>query len=257
MKTPKKSSAPGDVSAPSTPSGRTYYKRFEILFVTLGAAIREDLVGSPDVGVLPVTVPGTSSLESSRLARHICEKAIVELVSAQKFNGVVIDSILDTGVDISREVFDAGPVVGTFLPSVSQALLIGGTFGVVVVNAEGDFVCQTLRELAVRYHVSDRLVAIHCVPASSLPSKEEEASQQLVEIVVSVAKKNGCSSVILSGGVHIPSINETLRLRGESLVVIDASLAAINAVEGLIRQGLRASRKLYPKSGSLKDFNNL
>jgi Asp/Glu/hydantoin racemase len=231
MKTPKKSQA-GDSSAPTTPVGRTYYKRFEVLFISLGSTVREDLVGAPDVGILPVTVPG-ATLEASRLARHICEGKIVELVSACKFNGIVIDSLLETGVEISREVFDSGPVVGTFVPAVNQALLIGGTFGVVVVNAvDGDFIPQTLRELAVRHHVSDRLVAVQCVPTSALLTREEEVVHQLIDIVLTLGKKHGCSSIILSGGLHIPTINETIRLRGESLVVIDASLAAINAIEG-------------------------
>lgn len=49
-------------------------------------------------------------------------------------------------------------------------------------------------------------------------------------------------------------MNDTLRQRGECVVVIDSSLAALNAIEGLMRQGLRASRRVYPKSGLIEDL---
>jgi Asp/Glu/hydantoin racemase len=227
MKTPKKSQA--DTSAPITPvtATRTYYKRFEVLFISLGVAAREDLVGAPDVGILPVAVPG-SLLEASRLTRHVSEGKILELVTAQQFNGVVIDSILETGVDLSREVFEGpgesfsfllhsffnrciGAVVGTFVPAVNQATLVGGLFGVIVVNAEGDFVPQMLRDLAVRHHVSERLAAVQCVPTASMAVKEEDAIAQITEIVVALGKRYNCSSIILAGGFHMPGINSVLR----------------------------------------------
>lgn len=135
-----------------------------------------------------------------------------------------------------------------------KALLVGGLFGIVVVNAEGEFVSQQLRELAIRNHVSERMAAVLCVPAPAQPAKEEDQIAEMIELVVGLGRKHSLSSVILAGGLHIAGINDKLRARGESLVVIDASLAALNALEGMMRQGLRPSRKVYPKSGSLSDF---
>ena len=134
MKTPtkQKSSVDGSSGA-SSPGPKVFYKRFELLVVFCGAT-REDVVGAPDVGILPCAVPG-ASLETTRVGQHVTEGRILELVQAQTFDGVLIDSIFDTGVELSREAFDCGPVVGTFLPAVSQAALVGGRFGLVVVSA--------------------------------------------------------------------------------------------------------------------------
>ena len=87
-----------------------------------------------------------------------------------------------------KNVLIFSKVVGTFLPSVNQASLIGGTFGVVVANAEGDFIPQMLHELAARHHVTG-LVAVQCVPTASLAVKEDDLVVQFIEIVVAMGKK--------------------------------------------------------------------
>ncbi len=200
----------------------------------------------------------------------MCLRRLLTLsVQAQTFDGVLIDSIFDTGVELSREAFDCGPVVGTFLPAVAQAALVGGRFGLVVVSAfeGGEGAAQhLLRDLAVKvkwdddwsaasdgflppqHGVSDKLQFVHCVSQSSLPRGEEH---HVAELCAGLGNRHDVGAVIV-WGAPAPGANAWLRGRGDPLVVIDATLAGLNAAEGMMRQNLRPSRKLFPKSGSLK-----
>ncbi len=252
MKTPTKQKS--NVGESSSPAQRQYYKRFELLVVFCGPS-REDVVGAPDVGILPCAVPG-SSLETTRVGQHLTEAKILELVSAQTYDGVLIDSIFDTGVEMSREACDCGPVVGTFLPSVHQAALVGGKFALLVVNAfeNGEQAAQhLLRDLAVKHGVAERMAGVQCLANSSIPRGEEAVANHLADACVALAKRCNADSVVLAGAC-VPTMNALLRGRGEQLVVIDATLAGLNAVDGMMRQNLRPSRRLFPKTASLKNL---
>jgi Asp/Glu/hydantoin racemase len=249
MKTPTKQKSVVDGGGGvASPGPKVFHKRFELLVVFCGPT-REDVVGAPDVGILPCAVPGDG--EMTRIGQHVTEGKILELIQAQTFDGVLIDSIFDTGVELSREAFDCGPVVGTFLPAVAQAALVGGRFGLVVVcSLEGgeQAAPHLLRDLAVKHGVADRMQFVQCVAQSAVPRGEEHA---VAELCAGLGRRHDVQSVVV-WGAPVPGANAWLRSRGDPLVLIDATLAGLNAVEGMMRQNLRPSRKLFPKSGSLK-----
>lgn len=252
MKTPTKQKSSLEAGAAAA-SPKVFHKRFDLLVVFCGAT-REDLGFScaPDLGILPCTVPG-ASLETTRVGQHVTEGKILELVQAlhATFDGVLVDSIFDTGVELSREAFDGGPVVGCFLPACAQAALVGGRFGLLVVGAfEGgeQAAPQLLRDLAAKHGVRERLAFVHCLAAAAVPRDEEH---HVVELCATLARRHDAAAVVV-WGAPVPGANALLRGRGDQTVVIDATLAGLNAVEGMMRQNLRPSRKLFPKSGSLK-----
>ena len=184
----------------------------------------------------------------------MAEGKILELIQAQTFDGVLIDSIFDTGVDLSREAFD-GPVVGTFLPSCNQAALIGGRFCILIFGEGSDeAVGHLIRSLALRHGVGERLGNVQCVAANTLPAKEEEMVAAVTEMLLRLAKPVNAASCVVAGLHVAEKVNALLRSRNDTLVVIDSTLAGLNAIEGMMRQTLRPSRKVYTKSGSLKNL---
>lgn len=213
----------------------------------------EDVRGAPDVGVAYVNVPGAVT-EMSRVAHHANASRVLELIgAASSFDGVLVDSLFDTGVELAREVVDV-PVVGLFWPSVSHAMLIGGRFAILHCHpgpsrdTRGE--ALILDALASRYGVMHHLAAIQGAALGNLPSKENELAVALADIVHSLGKKSGANSVIVYGVHLLGEINAALEAKADAaeVVVVDATLCGLNALEGMLRQKNRCSRKHYPKT---------
>ena len=135
--TPKKKLFGGEPETPpssarpdrSPPASKRFFKKFEAMIISL-STVSENIQGAPDVGLAYVNVPSVQVKEASRMEEHMNAHKILELstAAADGFDGVMVDSIFDTGVEIAREVLEV-PVVGLFWPAVSQALLLGGPGG--------------------------------------------------------------------------------------------------------------------------------
>ena len=78
----------------------------------------------------------------------------------------------------------------------------------------------------LQHGVVDRLVFVHCVPQASLPAAQEN---HVAELCAGLSKRHDVGAVIV-WGAPVPGANAWLRARGDPLVVIDATLAGLNAV---------------------------
>ncbi len=87
MKTPTKQKSGLDGGGGNSPGPKVFHKRYELLVVFCGPT-REDVVGAPDVGILPCAVPG-SSLETTRIGQHVTEGKILELIQVRIVKGCV------------------------------------------------------------------------------------------------------------------------------------------------------------------------
>jgi Asp/Glu/hydantoin racemase len=202
------------------------------------------------VGIAYVNVAGATR-ERTRLGEHVNAGKVVELVQAAAggFDGVLVDSLFDTGVEISREILDI-PVVGLFYPAASQAILVGGNFAIlnVFVGKSSDGEAVLIEELAARYNVRDRMCDFQSVALASLPKDEDQQADSIAEIVMEMVQKSGASSVIVAGIHIIPLVNAVLKLKNANVMVIDASLSGLASLDGMLRQSLTSCRKQYQKS---------
>ena len=256
MKTPTKKKMSEPQTPPSMRDRGKIYKKFEVLVIALAPS--EEIRGSPDVGVAVVGVPNAIH-EVSRLAEHTNAGKIVELIQhaageGTGFDGVLVDSIFDTGVDIARELVEV-PVVGLFWPSVSQAFLIGQNCAILHVYPgparASDSEVLMLEALALRHGVRSKILGIECVAMCSLPAKDEsELAAGLAEVVSSLARRSGAGAVVVSGLHQL----EAVRLRVLNVAVVDASLSGLGGLESMLRQGLVCSRRQFPKSGHKIDL---
>lgn len=262
--TPKKKLFGGEPDTPpssarpdrSPPTSKRFFKKYEAMVISLSTVPSESISGAPDIGLAYVNVPGVLLKEVSRMGEHMNAHKILELSTAAAggFDGVLVDSIFDTGVEIAREVLEV-PVVGLFWPAVSQALLLGGPggrFAFLYVYEGAARSCRgeerLLLERAVQYGMERHLKAMDFVAREALPAKEEDVVLALAERVERLGQTNDDVSAVIVVGIHVQAeLQRTLAAKGEKLAVVDASLCGLQALEGMMRQGLKASRIHYRK----------
>lgn len=226
-----------------TPTKQPPLPRYEVLVVSIGTTVPLLASLAPDVAVMPMSVPPPDG-PPSRLSRHTTAVRVTELAHTWHGNALLIDSAFEEGLDSSREVCRC-PVLGSLSPALSCAALLGpGTVALLlVVDVVADADALLLAELASLRGA--RVAGVLLVPRASLAPLDAGGPAQLAD--AAVKKFGGTAACLAVWGVHwCPAISACLRAKGDATLVIDATLAALSALDGLMRQGLSSNRRFYP-----------
>ena len=103
-----------------------------------------------------------------------------------------------------------------------------------------------LEQLARLHGIQDRVCGIECLALGSLPRDDEAATcAMLAEKVDALARRSNAGAVVV-GGIH--ALEGVRLLVRQPVVVIDASLSGLSALESMLRQNIGCSRRTYPKT---------
>lgn len=154
------------------------------------------------------------------------EKAMIKTVlsSPTEFDGIIVASFGDTGIEALRQIVDC-PVVGIGHASLLTATALGGPFAVV---SFATAVIPGMQQLVERYGMQANLAGIYVIdrPLPKDPGQIQSVLEApLLERCREVSALRNCRSIILGGG---PLAGLATRLTSAlPLPIIDATVAAM------------------------------
>ena len=153
-------------------------------------------------------------------------------------DGHVIACFGDPGLDAAREVA-TGPVVGIAEAGMRAATYLGRSFGVVTTLQR---TIGRAEELAARYGVREQCRTVRAVEIAVLALETDPAARSRIAAeCADVVATEGCDAIVLGcAGMADLAVELTVRV---GVPVIDGVAAAVVAVEGLVRLGLRTGKR--------------
>lgn len=207
------------------------------------------LAASPDVEMSITTlVHGTVSLESHRDLAVVIPGILARAVEAQDegVDAVIIDCMLDPGVQSARELLDI-PVFGPAEPTMHLAAMLGDRFSVLTVLGS---LIPMVEQQVDRYGLLRRLASVRSleIPVLKLDEDMDRTLSVVIDLSASAVKDDGADVIIpgctsLAGKAHL--IQTGLAERGLDVTVIDPPSVATRTVEAMISMGLSHSRRTY------------
>ncbi|MFV3128900.1 aspartate/glutamate racemase family protein [Niveispirillum sp. KHB5.9] len=180
-----------------------------------------------------LSVPGT-------LARVLeAERAGVD--------AIIIDCMGDPGLKPARELVKV-PVFGPAETSMHVAAMLGHRFSIVTVL---ESVRPMLGNLAQTYGVAGKLASVEVVdiPVLELGARMDEVRAGLAEKALHAVRHHHADAIVLGCTGFLgcaTQIGGHLLARGYDIPVIDPIPTTVMVAAGLVRAGLRHSKKTYP-----------
>lgn len=205
---------------------------------------------SPGTEIVPLTAAFGASVIAGRADNAIAAHAVLELLAehAGGADGAIIATSLDTGLRAARESAPF-PVVGLTETTLLTACMLGGRFGLVVLDRRN---VAPYRELVESYGLGPRLAAISVldVAAAEVWARPEGFVPQLAKLVRASVSEHGAESVAVLGAV---AVSLARRLQAKSPVpVLEPMRCAVLQAELIIRLRVpkpTAGSYALPRSG--------
>ncbi len=203
---------------------------------------------------------GPSSIESHYDEALAVPGLLAEIArgEAEGVDGYVIACFGDPGLEATRELA-SGPVVGIAEAAMRTATYLGRSFSVVTTLGR---TCGRGWDLAQAYGVAHACRGVHAVEIPVLDLEADpRARERVVEACREAVAVDGSDVVVLGCAGMADLCREVSRAVG--VPVVDGVAAAVVAVEGLVRMGLRTSTAAEyaapppkPYSGLLQGFGS-
>ncbi|MFV3073559.1 aspartate/glutamate racemase family protein [Niveispirillum fermenti] len=161
-------------------------------------------------------------------------------------DAIVIDCMADPGLKPVRELVKV-PVLGPSETCMHLASMLGHRFSIVTVL---ESVRPLLGNLARAYGVADRLASLEVVdiPVLELHARLEEVQEALAEKALLAVRHQHADVIVLGCTGFLgcaDRISRRLLAEGYDIPVIDPIPATVLMAAGMVRAGLRHSKKAY------------
>ncbi|MEM2915104.1 MAG: aspartate/glutamate racemase family protein [Candidatus Bathyarchaeia archaeon] len=211
----------------------------DITYRELKAAAR------PDVEITVESIErGPASIESMYDDEMSVEPVLEKVKEAEKkgFDAVIIDCMLDPGLEAAREIVDI-PVIGPCQSSMAIASTLGDKFGMVALL---DRAIPLFWRMAKRFGYENRVASIRAisVPVLEIETKKDKVKSDLLKESKKVLE-DGADTIILActGLIGIArELQEALKVP-----VVDPGVTPLKIAEILVDLKLSQSKVVYPK----------
>lgn len=185
---------------------------------------------------------------------------VVEAIKAERAgaDAIIIDCMGDPGLKAAREVVSI-PVLGPADASMHLAAMLSHRFSVVTVL---ESVVPMLENLAKIYGVSDKLASVRVIdiPVLELEAAPERLTSELSQASLTAVEEDGAHAIVLGCTGFLgcaEAVDAALKAKGYDLPVIDPIPTTVCLAAGIVRAGLRHSKRTYatPRPKNIDGFD--
>jgi Asp/Glu/hydantoin racemase len=192
------------------------------------------------------TADGPPSIDGARTSIQSAAAALAPLIQSNALNGhegfLVACFSAHPLVECLREL-TSKPVVGIFQASIFYALTLGGRFGIVTTNQRWDYILtKSVHDLI---GPNPSFGSVICTGYSAAEVHGETSRNQvqraMAEAALKLVQDDHCDVIIL-GCAGMTGLESIVREAvGKDVTIIDAVLAGVHMLAGLIHSGLPTS----------------
>ncbi|WP_262692748.1 aspartate/glutamate racemase family protein [Kordiimonas aestuarii] len=185
---------------------------------------------------------------------------VVEAIKAERAgaDAIIIDCMGDPGLKAAREVVSV-PVLGPADASMHLAAMLAHRFSVVTVL---ESVVPMIENLAKVYGVSDKLASVRVIdiPVLELEAAPERLTSELSQASLAAVEEDGAHAIVLGCTGFLgcaEAVDAALKAKGYDLPVIDPIPTTVCVAAGVVRAGLRHSKRTYgtPRAKTVDGFD--
>ena len=212
----------------------------------LRCGILQEYVG-PDVQLdMECITDSDLCLDSLYEAALIAPELIRRAMQAQAdgYHAVVLYCFSDPALEACLEVLDI-PVVGAGMAACQLVPFVSRQSGLLVMEPKR--IPEKREYLTRRGYMPGDISAVHAVDMAGVNvwDSREQAIDRLCQGAQAMIEEQGVQAVILGCLSYLGVAGEMSERLG--VPVIDAAVAGVSVAESLVRQGLRLSKKAYPR----------
>lgn len=190
-----------------------------------------------------------SAIDEVLAAPGVVDAAL--MAQADGVDAVIIDCMLDPGLDAAREAVDI-PVIGCGEAGLKAAAEFG-EFSVVTVL---DRQARAFRELAARHGLADKLASVRGIGVSVLDLERDRAGSVAATIQECrrAAQEDGARAIVFGCTGMLGFADAVTDALGDQIDhVVDPLPHAVGLAQSIIAAGEKTDKSLYPRPGK-KNF---